>query len=324
MPSPNLSEIITTTLRNRTGKLADNVSKNNAILFRLSKRGKIRPVSGGRTIVQELDYAENATYLRYTGYETLNISPSDVISAAEYNYAQAAVAVSISGLEMLQNSGKDALIDLLESRITNAERTMSNNIAADLYSDGTASGGKQIGGLQLLLADTPTSGTVGGISRSSYTFWRNQSFSGATDGGSAVSASNIQSYMNQLWLRCSRGTDHTDLILADNNYYNFYWSSLQAIQRIASSEMGAAGFSQSLKYMDADVVFDGGIGGGCPSNHMYFINSNYLHFRPHKDRNMVPLNPDRFAVNQDAMVKLIAFAGNLTASNCSLQGVLKA
>ena len=77
-----------------------------------------------------------------------------------------------------------------------------------------------------------------------------------------------------------------------------------------------------------DVILDGGFqntgsSGGAPSNHMYFLNTNYIHFRPHKDRNMVPLEPDRFAVNQDAMVKLIAFAGNLTASNCSLQGVLK-
>jgi hypothetical protein len=55
---------------------------------------------------------------------------------------------------------------------------------------------------------------------------------------------------------------------------------------------------------------------------MYFLNSNYIYFRPHKDRNFVPLEPDRFSVNQDAMVKLVAFAGNLTLSNASVQGVL--
>jgi hypothetical protein len=75
--------------------------------------------------------------------------------------------------------------------------------------------------------------------------------------------------------------------------------------------------------MGADVVFDGGYGGSAPSNHMYFLNTDYIFWRPHRDRNMVPLNPDRFAVNQDAMVKLIAFAGNMTTSNCFLQGVLK-
>lgn len=327
MASPNLSEIITTTLRNRTGKLADNVTSNNALLLRLSERGKIKPVSGGRNIVQELEYAENSTYKRYSGYETLDISPSDVFSAAEFDYKQAAVAVSISGLEMLQNSGRDAIIDLLESRIGNAERTMANNISADLYSDGTANSSKQIGGLQHIVADSPSTGTVGGINRATFSFWRNISFDATTDGGAAASSANIQSYMNQVYVQIVRGADRPDLILADNAYWRLYLESLQAIQRISDSRMAEAGF-MSLKYMDADVVLDGGFqnsdsSGGAPSNHMYFLNTNFLHFRPHRDRNMVPLEPDRFAVNQDAMVKLIAFAGNLTASNCFLQAVLK-
>lgn len=322
MATPNVSEIMTTTLESRTKKLADNVSENNALLNRLNKRGNVKPFSGGRVIYQELDYAENSTYKRYSGYETLNISPSEVFTAAEFDIKQAAVAISISGLEQLQNSGPEQMIDLLESRIVNAEKTMMNNLSSDLYSDGTADGGKQIGGLQLLVADTPTSGTVGGINRLNWTFWRNQSFDATTDGGAAVTAANIQSYMNTVYLRTSRGTDHADLIIADNNYYNAYWQSLQAIQRVGDSDMADAGF-QTLKFMGADVVFDGGYGGAAPSNHMYFLNTDYIFWRPHRDRNMVPLNPDRFAVNQDAMVKLIAVAGNLTTSNCFLQGILK-
>jgi len=321
-PSSTMTEIVTTTLRNRTGKLADNVLENNALLMRLRKRGKVKPVSGGRTIVQELEYAENGTFKRYSGYETLNISPSDVFTAAEFNYAQAAVAVSISGLEMIQNSGDEAIIDLLESRIRNAEKTLVNNIAADCYSDGTADGGKQIGGLQLLVDTTPSTGTVGGIDASTTigSFWRNI----ATDSGVAT-ASTIQSSMNTLALQLVRGTDRTDLIVADNNYYRLYMESLQSIQRITSEEMAGAGFT-SLKYFghggSADVVLDGGVGGSCPTNTMYFLNTDYIYFRPHTDRNFVPIGDDRFATNQDAMVKLIGFAGNMTVSNRRLQGVL--
>lgn len=320
MASPGLSEIITTTLRNRSGVIADNMSKNNALLNRLSKRGRVKPVSGGRTIVQELSYAENSTYQRYSGYELLNVSPSDVISAAEYDWKQASVAVTISGLEQAQNSGEDALIDLLEARIDVAEKTMQNNLSLDMYSDGTASSGKQVGGLQLLVADTPTSGTVGGINRASYSFWRNQAFSATTDGGSAASAANIQRYFNSLYQRTTRQTDKVDLIVADGNYYNFYLNSLQAIQRITSDEMAQAGF-QSLKYMGADVVFDGGVGGGCPANHAYFLNTNYIFWRPHRDRNMVPLDTVN-SINQDASVQLIVWMGNMTMSNAQLQGVL--
>jgi hypothetical protein len=322
MASPNLSEIVTTTIQSRSKKLADNVTKNNAILSRLNKRGKVKPVSGGDVILQELEYAENGTYKRYSGYDVLNITPSNVFSSASFNWKQAAVAVSISGLEQLQNSGPERMIDLLESRIGNAERTMENNIAADMYSDGTSDGGKQIGGLQLLVADAPTSGTVGGIDRATYSFWQNVAKDATTDFGAAVTSANIQSYMNRVWLALVRGTDKPDLIIADNTYFRAYWESLQAIQRITSNDEAMAGF-ETLKYMNADVVFDGGYGGAAPSNHMYFLNTDYIYFRPHKERNMVPLGGDRMSVNQDAVVKLIAWAGNMTLSNGFLQGVLK-
>jgi hypothetical protein len=320
-PSSTLTEIVTTTLRNRTGKLADNITKNNALLFRLRKRGNVKTVSGGRTIVQELEYAENGTFKRYSGYEALNISPSDVFTGAEFNYAQAAVAVSISGLEQLQNTGEEAIIDLLESRIKNAEKTLVNNIALDCYSDGTADGGRQIGGLALLVSNTPTTGVVGGIDASTSvgTFWRNLKFSGVTDGGGATTSANIQSYMNRLYVQLVRQTDKPDLIIADNNYFRLYLESLQAIQRITSNEMGEAGFD-SLKYMNSDVVLDGGFGGGAPASTMYFLNTDYIYFRPHVDRNFAPIGDDRYAVNQDALVKLVGFAGNMTVSNRRLQG----
>ncbi len=313
-------EIVATTLRNRTGKAADNVTKNTALLMRLRKKGNVKPVDGGRTIMQELEYAENGTYKRYSGYEALNISPSDVFTFAEYNYAQAAVAISMSGLEMIQNSGEAQSIALLAGRIKNAERTMQNNISLDIYSDGTADGGRQIGGLQALVAATNTN-TVGGISASTYTFWQNIVFRAVTDGGGAATSANIQSYMNRLWVQLVRNADMVDLIVADNNYYRLYLESLQAIQRIASDEMAEAGF-MSLKYMGADVVLDGGYGGGAPSNTMYMLNTDYIFFRPASQRNFVPLGDDRFAVNQDAMVKLIGFAGNMTVSNRRLQGTL--
>lgn len=322
--SPNLSEIVTTTLRNRSGALADNMTKNNALLTRLRARGKVKPFSGGRTIVHELNYQENSTYKRYSGYDLLNIQPSNVFTAAEYDIKQAAIAVTISGLEQLQNSGEEQIIDLLESRIENAEDTFLNNIALDIYSDGTADGGRQIGGLGLLVTSAPTSGTVGGINRATWAFWRNQKFSAVTDGGAAASSTNIQSYMNRLYLSLIRGADKPDLIVADNNYYRLYLESLQAIQRITgSTDVASAGF-ESLKYMTADVVLDGALGGGAPTNSMYFLNTKYIQFRPHRDRNFAPIGDDRVSANQDATIKLMGFAGNMTAGNLQLQGILSA
>ena len=323
----SVSDIIATTIQSRSGELADNVTNNNPLLLKLKSKGNVRPFSGGNVILEEIMYNDSSTNNTnsYSGYETLNISPNSPISAAQFSIAQYASAVTISGLEMLQNSGKEQIIDLLEGRIKVAEAQLANRINLDLYGNGTGNGGKNLTGLAAAVADAPTSGTYGGINRATWSFWQNQAFSGVTNGGAAITSANIQSYMTQLAIKLVRGTDKADLIVADNNYYNLYVNSLQAIQRITDPEMGGAGFA-SLKFYgggtSADVVLGGGIGNQEPANHMYFLNTDDIFFRPHKDRNFVPIGGERQSVNQDAIVKLIGWAGNLTTSGAQFQGVL--
>jgi hypothetical protein len=316
--NPNYTDIIATTIQSRTGRIADNVTYNNALLTRLRQRGNVKPFSGGNVILQELSFAPNANAGWYAGYDTLPINAQDVISAAQYDIKQAAVPVTMSGLEMLQNSGKEQIIDLMEARIKVAESSMANLISQGLYSNGTAASGKQLTGLALAVSKTPGTGAYGGIDPATYTFWQNK----ATDPTTATSATNIQGYMNTMWASLVRGTDRPDLIIADNIFWGFYMASLQNIQRFTDSEMARLGFT-TVKYMDADVVLDGGIGGYAPASSMYFLNTDYLFFRPHRDRNFVALDPSkRYSVNQDAVVQILAFAGNLTCSGRQFQGIL--
>jgi hypothetical protein len=317
MPSPGFSEIITTTLRNRSGETADNVSKGNVILYTLKEKGAWKAATG-RTIVQELEYAEGR-FQWYSGYDVLDISPSDVFTAAEYNWAQGAGVVAASGLEVdVQNTGKEAIINLFASRIKNAQKTVKNQITIGCYADGTGFSGKIIGGLQLLVADNPTTGTVGGISRTTSAFWRNQFFRATTDGGGAMSATNIQGYMDELYLRCTRGNDKPDMIVADKTSYKFYWQSMQTIQRVLEEKKAGAGF-RALDFAGTAVYYEDST--GMPDRHMYFLNSDYLFLRYAPRRNFSPLPSER-AYNQDAMVQLILWAGQMTTSNASLQGVL--
>ena len=325
----SISDIIATNIQSRTGELADNVTNNNALLRRLKDRGNVKTFSGGNVILQEIMYNDSTTNNTnsYSGYEVLNVSQNSPISSAQFSITQYAAAVSISGLEMIQNSGKEAIIDLLDGRMMVAEAQLANRIGADIYTDGTGNSGKNITGLGAAVPDAPSTGTYGGINRANYSFWRSVKYSGTTDGGSAVSASNIQSYMDSLAVQLIRGTDKPDLIVADSNYYRLYLQSMQSIQRVTdggNSSQGA-GFA-SLKYygagMASDVVLDGGIGSNATANHMWFLNTKYLMFRPHVDRNFVPIGGERQAVNQDAIVKLIGWAGNLTSSGPQFCGVL--
>ena len=311
------TDILATTIENRSKKVADNVTKNNAILAKMKMSGKIKTFSGGHKIIQELSFAENGNSGWYSGYDTLPTAASDVISAAEYNIKQAAVPVVISGLERLQNSSKEAMIDLMDARLSVAEATMANLICDGLYSDGTGSAGKEIDGLGSLVVVDPTTGSPGEINRATWTFWRNQV---SDNTAAAVTSSTIQGLWNALWADCSRGSDSPDLILCDDTVWAKYVASLQAQQRFTSPEVGNLGFP-SLKFMGADVIFDGGIGGYCPDGTAFFLNTDYLFYRPHAQRNMVPLSPNRrVPTNQDAEVQILGWAGNLTCSGAQFQG----
>lgn len=321
-----ISDIIATTIESRTRAAQDNLTNNNALLMRLKERGNVKTISGGSTILEELFYNDPNTNNAnsYSGYETINISPDSPISASQWTMKHYADAVTISGPEMLQNSGKEQMIDLIATRVEVAQARLANKIDLDLHGDGTANGGKALVGLSAIISTTPAS-TVGGIDGATWTFWQNGSYTGTGITGGALTKDTIQRAMNTVALSRVRGNDRPDLIYAGSNAYALYLASLQTIQRITDDKMGAAGFT-AIKYYgsggSADVVLGGGIGGNQDADRMDFINTKYLKFRPHKDRNFVAIGGDRQAVNQDAIVRLMGWSGALTCSGRQFQATL--
>jgi len=315
------SELVTTTWRNHSKEVSDNVTKHNALYRKLTDGGKVRLEDGGISLVEPLEYANNSTYQRYSGYDTLNIAAVDVLTAAEFPWRQAAVNLAVSGLEMRTNSGENRIINFVKSKVKNAQHSFANGLSTDLYSDGTAS--SQINGLQALISDAGT-GTVGGINSSTYAFWRNtvQSAAAPLQGGSAItpSATTIESMMLPLWIALTRGMDTPNLIVMSDDYFTFFETSQTSLKRYTSSEDGKGGMI-GMKYKTADVFFDSS--GGIPAAHAYFLNTNYLNLVVHKDANITMLD-DVESINQDALVKTIIWQGNLTVSNRALQGVMKA
>lgn len=317
MASPNsvFTELVTTTLREHPGVISDNVSKHNALYNRLTKRGKVqRSLDGGYEIVEPLEYAENDTYQRYSGYDALDIQASDVFSAAKFDWVQAAIAVTASGRELRINSGKNQLIGLMRARTKNAMRTAANNMSLDLYSSGALS--NQVGGLAHII-QTNGQGTVGSINSATYTFWRNKFRE--ISGTNAWSKSTMKSDMKALWLDLVRGTDKTDLIVSTHDFYSAYWENLDDQRRFRSNDMPDT--FDTVKFMSADVVFDSNDNFSTTGERMYFLNTDYLKLVYHSEANWTPLD-ENHSTNQDAVVVLIIWQGQLCCSNRSLQGIL--
>lgn len=318
MASPNSSftDIVTTTLQGYSGELADNITNHNALWRQIKRRGNMTPATG-RSIVQELEYAQNSTVMWYSGAEQFDISSTETFTAAEFNYKQLVGAVTITGLEQVQNSGKEAIHNLLRSRMRNLEKSMQNSMATGLYADGSGSSAKELGGLQLLVADS-NGNTVGGISAATYTWWKNYVFDFSSNTASVTaSSSTIQIGMNRTWINTIRGDDKPDIITADATFYLYYLESLTPNQRFTDDKGAGVGFTNLVYQANVPVIYDD----QCPANHMYFLNTSYLFMRPSPRRQFTPLG-ERASVNQDALVMPVVWAGNMTVSNRARQGVI--
>lgn len=313
-----LMEAFSLALEDRSQGYADLVSNANALLFIMRKRGQFKSFSGP-TIRERLLYNESGTYTRYSGYQYLNPAPAELFNDAEFTPKLAAVSVTLSGEDVLKNSGRNQLLDIMEEHISAAEQELTDRFVEDLHSAGTES--NQIGGLQLAIPTTVDSGTYGGISRVDNAIWRtttydaNSAFSGIT----AVNSTTVKSIFDQIMIARSRGTKGPNIIVSSAEHYTAYTAATVAIQRINDeSELGKLGFT-SLKYYGAgksvDVVLEGGIGSAMPSNVSYFIDTTALKFRFHPDRNFVKFGGKQMPINQDAMVQHIGFYGELTMNN---------
>ena len=317
-PHSTFTELVTTTLRNHPTEVADNVSAHNALYRYLKDKNKIEMLSGGTEIVRALDYQANSTYQRYAGYDTLNVSTGQVLTAAKYDWVQAAVHVTASGDELRKNAGKEQLINLMKARVKNAMRTAANSMSVDLFSSGALT--NQMGGLAAIITSDGT-GTVGGINSGTYTFWANQYRE--ISGTSTWTKSTIKGEMNAMWLSAVRGSDAPNLIISTNDFYAAFWESLQDLARYndpGSDAKATAGY-RALKYVNADVVHDVNSNFTATGEKMYFLNLDYLELCVHKQANWNQMD-DKVPTNQDAVLIPVIWQGQLCCSNRARQGLL--
>ncbi|WP_313078346.1 phage major capsid protein [Agrobacterium pusense] len=314
-PSAIFTEMVSTTLRNSAKEVADNVSKHNALLNVLKKKGRVINLDGGTEIQIPLEYAENSTYQRYAGFDTLNVNQSDIVTSAKYDWAQVALHVVASGAELRKNAGRSQMINLVKTKKANVLKTAANNFSVDAYSDGSLA--NQIGGLAQMIQSNGQ-GTVGGINSATWTFWQNKFLEIA--GSNAYTKDTLKGEFNKLWLRLTRGADKPDLIVLSHDFYSVYESGEQQLQRYMDEDMANSGFA-NLKYKSAQVIFDDNANFTTTAEKGYFLNTDYLYIAQHKEAQWSQ-DDEKKPVNQDAVVIPYYWMGNMVCSNRSLQGVL--
>lgn len=314
--SINVGDLVATTMRYYAPTIFDNISNHNAFASHIRKDGVVKKhISGGRVYSEKVMYGDNNSIKFFDGYESFTPPTTDqnVVDFADYDPKQLAGFISISSREEMQNQGKEQIIDFTKVRLQQLQANLANTFGASLFSDGTGTGGKEIGGLQLLVADDPTAaGTVGGIDQSANAFWRNQTRSSA----SAWSASNIEAEMMALWLNTIRGANKPNRIYTDQKGYSTYWSALVDKRRYTDAGEAEGSF-KGLVFENASVYYDD----NCPANRMYFIDTKALCFYTTIDE-VFKVHKPREITNALYSVTPVEMMGNLATGRREAHAVL--
>lgn len=304
--NPSIDSLLATTIENRNGELVDAYTNNNGFYRWLKMNGRVKTLSGGTEIRRAIAYAENSNAQWYQGLDTLATAATNEFTACVFDWKQLSCAVTISGADERKNSGKEQIIDLVTEKVSVAKGTLTNRMDTVVFGDGTGSGGKEVVGLGAFCVASPSTGTYGGIDRATDTYWRNY----ASGNLGAASSTTILSFMNTADSSTRRGNDRIDLWVTADAVFNAFEGALQPLQRFQTTKLGEAGF-EAYKYKGAEVLNDGGVGGNAPTAVMFGLNTRYIELAVMSGCNMVPLNPNRYPVNQDGYVKHIAWMGAL-------------
>lgn len=351
-PSTNtvyFDALLSTTLNGyvKGGTMFDNIFKDSAFLSGLRETNSVIKQNGGERIALPLMYGKNSTIKSYEQYETIDTTPQDGMTTAFYDWKEIGGTISISRKEERQNSGEAQILNLLKSKIKQAEMSMREELNTQLIqgtvSDSTFVPGNNAKDLYPLgyfmrkdnTTDPTVGGNIGNISGSSNAWWRHKTAvadNASVDTGNSF-AINVTTYqgfkaaVRRLYNYCARGTGGAPtLALFDQISFETYENALQEQVRYQSTRMADLGFD-SIKVLGAQGIWDElvpDIDNGTAAitaGSMFFINTNFYHLIIDSETDIVT-TPFVEPENQTAKTAKILFMGNAGISNMRKHGVM--
>lgn len=292
-------------------EITDNVYNSNPLFFRLNQANK-RIVRGGYQIEVPLMYQRFAAGGAYSGLDVLDITPSDTVRNAAFDWKQYYVPVTVDGLTLIKTDSPEAIADFIRLYFAQAEMEMGELLGDGVFSDGVTNT-KKIDGLKGAVDDTTILTTYGGLSRSTYTWWKS-----TVDTSGTLTLTTLQTDFGTV----TKGGRHPTLIVATQANYNRYWVLATAkqnfyVQPVAADEQLAnAGFT-NLLFNGVPFLVDSHV----QTNHLYMLNEDFINLAV-SPRGDFYMEDFQTAINQDAMVSKLYWAGNLVLTNCAVHAKL--
>jgi len=297
-------------------KPEDQIHDDYWLLNRMSKGKGFKGLSGGDFISGPIEYALNSTVAAYADLDIIATNRVDVFDRYEYVWREYGGSFVMSDLERDRNSGEGQVFALAPAKAENLRLSIRSTLNSDMF---TAQTGKAMVGLPDLVSATPTTGTVGGINRGSFTFWRNQQASGAQ---TTSAFDNLRAVMRSIYNLCSNGVgdQHPTFAVTTRTVFEGFDGLLLANERFSSKESGEGDFkNEVLKFKGAKISYDN----DCATGLLYFLNPNFLKL-VYKTGQWMKALPNVRPANQTAEIVLIRTMCQMIATNPRRLGVVTA
>jgi len=312
-------EMYTTTWQLRVGDIENQIFNATPFYYLMTKNGRRDTQTGGRWIEEPLEYAKNATVRGIGKGTSVTLQATDHLTTTQWNWKYITGHIVRYWVEEQQNAGKAQEIKKVTADIDNLQSSVIDYLESKLFGDGTSDDGLAPDGLGNIISTTNLTLTIGGLSRATYPWWRQNVKNMSGEAASVYLIKRMRKMFNDCGLLGEGVTRFPDIIITDQATYELYEEECLAIGRIAMSDrkMADLGFGD-LSFKGVPIVWSP----SCPSGYMYFLNSHNLRFVVDPGKWLQLGDAETIYDQPGDKVHHLLGAGNLVCNSLAKNGVI--
>lgn len=237
--SHTLNSMFAAQLDARTKEIHDAVFNATPLMAWLESIKK--PQVGSERFWLPIEYDTNSTVGMIGKGGSVDLSDSDPFSAAYYSKLTIAGNVTSFRDDAATNKGEGFVFDLIEGKVKNLKKSIRKELESQVTANSLVAG--NITPLSTIVestAEASQSTTVGGLSRSTYSWWRNSS----KDMGGRATATYIVDDFQDGWYEVFKIDEMSpDVIILDGTTYKDYENYALDAKQFVNTKMGDYSFT---------------------------------------------------------------------------------
>lgn len=284
----------------------------------------------------------------YTHNDTVNFYTPANISRVNYPWREHHIGLTLTHTELKidgisvtdetgsgerteEHSGREmtALVNLLADKLQDFGEQYARTMNRLMWGDGTTDA-KALAGMQAIVVDSPTTGALGGLTRTTNTWWQNRAATAAngTAGGQAPIASSptnggiLLEFLQNEWRQLIRYGGRPNKCLAGSNFIQAMEVEIRAngnysLRGFKGPQDGSMG---GMSFNDVTIEYDPTLDDLGHSKRAYIWDTRHIYLMKMEDEWRHTFTPAR-QYNQFVLYKSMTCTGQMVAQQVNSAGV---